>query len=1065
AQSTSSSASERLSFNAAAGTYYIVVDGATAADQGSFRLKIDCDNSGGTTSGGGTSGGTGSGSGTPTFACSNAVALACGSSYNLTNAGGNNLLGRSNYGGCVAGISPPFTGYSGNDHLYTINVPANQEAVIDMTGLSSNLDLFVFTSCNRAALGGCLTRSINTGRNDEQVTIPARSSATTYYLAVDGYNAAQVSNFTLAIDCRVPCPEQIDNDCDFITFTYQGIRNYNFEVPSTLPIGVWSATNSEGNTFAIGTGRNINRRFNYEGVYEICYNYQDMSACDVQCCKNIFFDGNPYECENIATDYDPITEQWTLSLLNVPDANVLYWLDDTDDSVISTANSVITLADPNAPNCHNVCVYYKNPNANIYQVCCVEVCENESCIGQPLSISCPQTDHPVCGCDGKQYQNICYARKAGVLGWVNGPCAPSVDADCDDLDFNFLSALRYSFSVPDTFPTGNWVATGGGYGASTVRIGNTNTLIVDFPAAGTYTICFRYIENGESKECCRTLSVLADPYECRDLRRILDGENTTIFIPGIAAENVVRWNNDDTGEELAVATDSLTVPIPAPDACGDYSVLFYDAGCDCFRVCCISFCTPAGENTPACAIVENPVLTCSEEDESTFNYSFRLANNSGLGNLIADVTILSSIGPTFENCANVTTLEGIGTSTVVSLNLVQCIVPIQSGMQVTYKITLRDTQGSYFCELEPETITLPNCTATPITNCAPACVGTDVVNNGDFESGYWAFSSDLEAKCYCAIGSYCINTDAADKCNDIPSLSGDGKFLVVQADTVLGASIWTQDVAVIAGDSYSFSLATYANITGDTLLPKLELWAGDSLLVADAQGDANKWTTINQNWIASTTDTIRLSVRQGTDYGTFGLDNIQFTQCNAATGDPLQDVAWLQAFVGNESMAIEQCTFEGQSLYRIATACADSTAVTYYDCQGNVICGFDVASNNCPADYAPVCTILQACGATAGLPKQDNSTIQGRSSSATLTNYPNPFRNSTTIAFELPTSTSTQLQIFDTNGRIVFSSVEVLEAGKHTITLDNTQLAKSGVYYYRLETNTVTLTRTMLLLE
>ncbi len=78
-------------------------------------------------------------------------------------------------------------------------------------------------------------------------------------------------------------------------------------------------------------------------------------------------------------------------------------------------------------------------------------------------------------------------------------------------------------------------------------------------------------------------------------------------------------------------------------------------------------------------------------------------------------------------------------------------------------------------------------------------------------------------------------------------------------------------------------------------------------------------------------------------------------------------------------------------------------------------------------------------------------------------NYPNPFNPTTTIRFDLPTSSDVHLAVFDMNGRRVRSLVERrLPAGSHSINFDADRLP-SGAYVYRLQTDGKTVTRTMIL--
>jgi alpha-L-fucosidase 2 len=69
-------------------------------------------------------------------------------------------------------------------------------------------------------------------------------------------------------------------------------------------------------------------------------------------------------------------------------------------------------------------------------------------------------------------------------------------------------------------------------------------------------------------------------------------------------------------------------------------------------------------------------------------------------------------------------------------------------------------------------------------------------------------------------------------------------------------------------------------------------------------------------------------------------------------------------------------------------------------------------------------------------------------------NYPNPFNSTTVISFSLPSKSSVMLKVFDIMGREETTLVnEELAAGNHYL-LWNASNVSSGVYFYRLRTNT-----------
>jgi len=78
---------------------------------------------------------------------------------------------------------------------------------------------------------------------------------------------------------------------------------------------------------------------------------------------------------------------------------------------------------------------------------------------------------------------------------------------------------------------------------------------------------------------------------------------------------------------------------------------------------------------------------------------------------------------------------------------------------------------------------------------------------------------------------------------------------------------------------------------------------------------------------------------------------------------------------------------------------------------------------------------------------------------------PNPFISSTSIAFELAEPGHVTLQVFDISGRLVGSLMDSgLPAGNHSVEFMADRLA-GGVYFYRLQTGTVSETRRCVLLR
>jgi hypothetical protein len=80
-------------------------------------------------------------------------------------------------------------------------------------------------------------------------------------------------------------------------------------------------------------------------------------------------------------------------------------------------------------------------------------------------------------------------------------------------------------------------------------------------------------------------------------------------------------------------------------------------------------------------------------------------------------------------------------------------------------------------------------------------------------------------------------------------------------------------------------------------------------------------------------------------------------------------------------------------------------------------------------------------------------------------NIPNPVRNETVIGFKLPTATTATLKIFDASGKVLKVFKREGVKGYNSISIKQSELNKTGVLFYQLETSTDTQTRKMTVIK
>ena len=80
-------------------------------------------------------------------------------------------------------------------------------------------------------------------------------------------------------------------------------------------------------------------------------------------------------------------------------------------------------------------------------------------------------------------------------------------------------------------------------------------------------------------------------------------------------------------------------------------------------------------------------------------------------------------------------------------------------------------------------------------------------------------------------------------------------------------------------------------------------------------------------------------------------------------------------------------------------------------------------------------------------------------------NKPNPFSNSTEIAFNLPSASNATLTVMDVTGKVIFDLSGNYNKGQNKVSIDISQLNVGGILYYKLETSYQSDTKKMIVLK
>lgn len=173
--------------------------------------------------------------------------------------------------------------------------------------------------------------------------------------------------------------------------------------------------------------------------------------------------------------------------------------------------------------------------------------------------------------------------------------------------------------------------------------------------------------------------------------------------------------------------------------------------------------------------------------------------------------------------------------------------------------------------------------------------------------------------------------------------------------------------------------------------------------------------------------------------------------------DPIWQADFSESILRKSTAGFPETPFDGELIYEGADQQFLDEAVvpdvmTYYTVFARDNCG----QYSIPTDESQASIILEGVGIHDGnIP--EHHTL--------LTCYPNPFNAQTKIMFSIENESYVRISVYDVAGRLVnIIASEIFPAGKNSVTWHANNLP-SGVYFYSIKTDQLTLTRKAVLLK
>ncbi|NJL74046.1 MAG: T9SS type A sorting domain-containing protein [Saprospiraceae bacterium] len=631
-----------------------------------------------------------------------------------------------------------------------------------------------------------------------------------------------------------------------------------------------------------------------------------------------------------------------------------------------------------------------------------------------------------------------------------GDDCPQPNNNCQDVAYKFVSnfngVIRYNFSVPTSFPIGNWEIK---YTTQVVRVQNARSVNVDYPSSGgATTVCYKYIDSrGCEISCCKTLCIV-DPSNCNALSVTQSGNQYRFNLPGISAQNILEWRNDDTGELIAGSgSTSISYPVPPTGVCYNISVKYYDPSTGCYRICCKKIC---GNNCPPVDNNCDKINFSYSGSSGSLRYQFSVPNNIPSGRWFATGGNYGANETTLGNGYTIDfTFPAFGTYNICYEYTDQNGCKVRCCRQVCIndpfacdRIIVNPTQGGF-------NLSLSGVLASNVIRW------TNDTNGANLGSGVTNIFVALPPAGKCYLISALIY-DPVTRCYQICC-----KRICAPAHPCGEIT----DIDVVCENDPKFANVTftlnntydiYTNPIYDATASNLEI---DFILVSPSGIGFRGCNNVTKlSGIISGPQTIILRLEGCALPLTAGTKIMVMPVLKRRTGDYTAVCCHLDMV----EIVIPSCD----------EACVgESSGETLCTLEYNPVCGCNnqTYDNPCAARIAGVKS--WRTGTCNGSNLADGSNVENRGNTSeqevlyTLTNSPNPFSGFTVIKFSLPARMKATLSVLDMDGKVLYEKTGEFEEGTNELEFDDTSNLPSGMYFYRLQTEDKVITKSMILSE